>query len=606
MENKTELKTVESNAYSIKDLFSLSYTVDFYQREYVWQKKQIEDLINDLSLEFLKNWKLGDSTSATGGYDPYFMGEIVLSVKPGNIYSIIDGQQRITSFLLLMIYIIRRFGDLPFFPKSTIEPLVYKDTRGEWTFTLNVEERYECMDSLFKKGEYIAPEGKDLPVSINNLVERYNDIGECWNEKIDKNNINCFVYWLVENVFFSRVKTNNDEFAYVIFETMNDRGLSLTQIEMLRSYLLANIADRKSRSEAMETYDKTVSELSAIKLTSKSKAEFEFFKIFFRGHYANDLSQNADSKSDFVLIGQKFHRWVRENSKYLGLKSSSDFVDFIDKIAYFASKYLYIMKKIEDRKGSVSDFLYLIVNNDYGFTLQPALLLSAIAYNDSVTVVDEKIMIVSKYLTKVLSWRIWNHTQISQSAMEDKIYRLCKQLRGKTTDEIKAILATEPIELPELSDPPFLNQMNKPKIKVLLSLITEILARESNESDYMLNKDNIEVEHIWANHYEWFSDVFSNEADFNTYRNNIGDLLVLPKSFNASYGDMKYEDKVELYFSQNILAQSLCEKKYSNSPGFKAFLVRSGLDIHSYENYSRDSITERAELYRQILLWNWQ
>ena len=190
--------------------------------------------------------------------------------------------------------------------------------------------------------------------------------------------------------------------------------------------------------------------------------------------------------------------------------------------------------------------------------------------------------------------------------MEDKIYKLCKQLRGKTIDEIKSILATEPIEIPELSTPPTLNMMNKPKIRVLLSLITEIVARESNESDYMLNYDNIEVEHIWADHYEWFSDVFPNESDFNTYRNNLGDLLVLPKSFNASYGDMKYKDKVELYFSQNILAQSLCEKKYTNSPGFKNFIEKSNLDIHSYDDYTRDSITERAELYRQILLWNWK
>ena len=200
----------------------------------------------------------------------------------------------------------------------------------------------------------------------------------------------------------------------------------------------------------------------------------------------------------------------------------------------------------------------------------------------------------------------WKHTSISQSSMEDKIYKLCKQLREKTIEEIKEIFATEPIEIPELSTPPTLNMINKPKIRMLLSLITEIVARESKEPDYMLNYDNIEVEHIWADHYEWFREVFPNESDFNTYRNNIGDLLVLPKSFNASYGDMKYIDKVEQYFSQNILAQSLCKKKYANSPGFLKFIENCGLDIHSYDDYTRDSITERAELYRQILLWNWK
>lgn len=605
MESKKELRIVDSKVHSLAEIFSASYTVDFYQREYVWQKKQIEDLISDLTIEFLKNWKPEHDTTVTGEYDPYYMGEVVLSVKPGNVNSVIDGQQRITTFTLLLMYIIKKFESTPDFPKSDMERLVYKNERGAWKFTLGIDERNKCMKALYDSGSYSPPDGESMSVSIKNLVDRYNDMGECWDDRINETNINCFAYWLMGNVMFSKVWTNSDEFAYVIFETMNDRGLSLTQIEMLRSYLLANIKEDE-RQNTMNLYDQVISELASVKLSSKSKAEFEFFKIFFRGHYADNLSQSADSNSDFIVIGQQFHRWVRDKSKNLGLNTSDDYVDFINKIAFFARKYIYIMKKIENRKESVIDYLYLIINNDYGFTLQPALLLSAISYNDTEAVVNEKIKIVSKYLTKVLSWRVWRHTSISQSSMEDKIYKLCKQLRGKTIDEIKSILATEPIEIPELSTPPTLNMMNKPKIRVLLSLITEIVARESNESDYMLNYDNIEVEHIWADHYEWFSDVFPNESDFNTYRNNIGDLLVLPKSFNASYGDMEYEDKVELYFSQNILAQSLCKKKYTNSPGFMAFLERSGLNIHSYEHYSRDSIAERAELYRQILLWNWK
>lgn len=48
-------KTVESQTFPLKIIFNDKYDVDFYQREYVWQTKQIEDLISDLSTEFLKN-----------------------------------------------------------------------------------------------------------------------------------------------------------------------------------------------------------------------------------------------------------------------------------------------------------------------------------------------------------------------------------------------------------------------------------------------------------------------------------------------------------------------------------------------------------------------
>ena len=352
----------------------------------------------------------------------------------------------------------------------------------------------------------------------------------------------------------------------------------------------------------MKKFDEAVNKLANIKLNSSSKAEFEFFKAFLRGHYAEDLSQGNDN-SDFVMIGKAFHRWVHDHGALLNLKDSQSYIDFIDRIDYFSKQYLHIYECINS--GNTDDFFYLIVNNDYGFTLQPALILSAIAFNDSDEVVKEKIQVVSKYLTKVLSWRVWNQMIISQSSMESTIYALCKKIREKSLNEIKAILDTNPIELPGLNTVPNLNQQNKKKIRVLLALITEIVARESNETDYLLKKTDIEIEHIWSNHFDEHVDEFTDQGEFNTVRNNIGDLLLLPKSFNASYNDETYSVKVEQYFSQNILAQTLNEKKYANDPGFLKFKDLSGLLFKPYKEFKRASIAERAELYKQILIWNW-
>lgn len=330
------------------------------------------------------------------------MGEIVLSIKGGKRSSIIDGQQRITSLTLLLIYLVRNYGKVKNFPEE-IKKLIYDDYYGEQLFNLDVEERNECMLSLYEYGEYKL-KGTDT-ISVKNLVERYNDISECWNEQINEKNIVSFTYWLKEKVVFSRVWTNSDEFAYVIFETMNDRGLSLTQVEMLRSYLLANI-EESFRLKAMKNFDEIIRKLMNIKLASKSKAEFEFFKIYFRGHYVDDITQGRNSNSGFVQIGKEFHRWLRDNSNKLGLKTSNDFINFLNKITYFASIYEKIDKIVQSR--DTRNYLYLVVNSDYGFTLQPALILASIRYNDSDSVVEEKIKIVSKYLTKLLSWRVWN------------------------------------------------------------------------------------------------------------------------------------------------------------------------------------------------------
>lgn len=598
-----ELKIVNSEVHPLEKIFSDKFDVDFYQREYVWQRTQIEDLINDLSGEFLKCYKQGDKISDMVKYDPYYMGEIVLSTSVPGVSKIIDGQQRITTLTLILIYLLRNYKNIPKFPASRIEKLIYSDDHGEERFNLDIEDRREVMYALYKQGEYVVSEGDKY--SIKNLVDRYNDIEECWNSEIDESNVVSFTYWIMEKVMFSKVWTSSNDFAYVIFETMNDRGLSLTQVEMVRSYLLANIDNDSARIKAMNKFDAMLNKLISIKLSSKSKAEFEFFKMYLRGHYAEDFSQAKNSNSDFVRIGKEFHRWLRDNEQKLGLETDEDFVEFINKIDFFAKVYEKINNLIQGR--NTKDYLYLIVNADYNFTLQTPLILSAVKYQDTDEIVEAKIKVVSKYLSKVLSFRVWNHWMISQSTLENPIYNLCKRIRDLSVEEIASILDTNPLEAPELNNSPTLNQQNRSRLRVLLSLITEIVAANSGESDYMLNKDEpVEVEHIWSNHFEEHTDEFSDEDEFANVRNNIGDLLVLPKSFNASYGDDPYSLKVKQYFSQNILAQTLNKQKYENNPGFVKFKDESKLEFESYDEFKKANIAKRAELYKQILIWNWK
>lgn len=589
---------VNSETHPLEKIFIDKYKVDFYQRDYVWGRKHIEDLIRDLSGEFLKNWKVTDTfDDIQQRYDPYFMGEIVLSIKDGINY-IIDGQQRITTLTLLLIYLINTYKQVDDFPIDEIKPLIYKQKGGKKTFNLQIEEREDCMEGLFNNGKYDVDTDN---ASVLNILDRYVDFDECWDKKIDESNINMFVYWIMYKVMFSKVWTDSDDFAYVIFETMNDRGLSLTQIEMLRSYLLANISPDK-RIKAMQMFDDITRRLTNIKLSSKSKAEFEFFKIYLRGHYAETMSQQAGSNSDFMRIGKEFHRWVRDNETMLNLKSSDDFVDFLEKIDYYSKEYEYLHSLIQKRDAN--EWLYLVVNQDYNFTLQPALILAAIAYKDDKATVDAKAKLVSKYITKILTHRVWNHWIINQSAMEAPVYELCQQIRGKSIDEITSILESKPIEIPDLNNSPRLNQQNKRKIRVMLALITAIVGKKSGEPQYVLNSDESqEVEHILCNHFEQFPE-YATEDEFQDFRNNIGGLLVLPKSFNASYGDDPYNSKVQQYFSQNILAQTLHKLKYQHNPGFVHFKNTSGLAFEPYDVFNKDSITERAELYKQILLYD--
>ena len=81
------------------------------------------------------------------------------------------------------------------------------------------------------------------PESVTNILARYADIEELFPDELNGRALPYFVDWLVENVHLVEITAYSDSDAYTIFETMNDRGLSLTPADMLKGYLLANITD---------------------------------------------------------------------------------------------------------------------------------------------------------------------------------------------------------------------------------------------------------------------------------------------------------------------------------------------------------------------------
>ena len=121
------------------------------------------------------------------------------------------------------------------------------------------------------------------------------------------------------------------------------------------------------------------------------------------------------------------------------------------------------------------------------------------------------------------------------------------------------------------------------------------------------NKKNpFEVEHIWANVFDYHSDEFDHEYDFKQARNKLGGLILLPKDINQSYGPRKYEDKLPKYFSQNILARSLNIQCYDSNPSFLSYIRNSGLNFKPYSSFTKGDLIERQQLYYSLCneIWN--
>src|SRR5690625_7156858 len=95
------MKHINSDARVTRELLSSRYEVQYYQREYSWQTKQIQELIDDLITAFYENYEEAHTQRDVRDYGGYFLGPVILTMKG----SIIDGQQRLSTITLLLIYL---------------------------------------------------------------------------------------------------------------------------------------------------------------------------------------------------------------------------------------------------------------------------------------------------------------------------------------------------------------------------------------------------------------------------------------------------------------------------------------------------------------------
>lgn len=592
------MKNIRSDAKNIHSLLdSARFAIDYYQREYRWEKKQVVELINDLSEKFLENHEPGNERSAVESYSHYFLGSIIISEKDNQRF-IIDGQQRLTSLTLLLIYIHRQMTDDE--QKWQLADLIFSQKYGKRSFNLEIEERTPCMNALFNDEPF---EESDQPESVVNIWSRFQDIDECFPDELKDNVLPFFADWLVENVHLVVITAYSDADAYTIFETMNDRGLSLTPTDMLKGYLLTNITDLKQRGAASEVWRTRIANLQKLGKDEDADA----IKSWLRSQHAKTIRERKRGAQplDFDLVGTEFHRWVRDHEeKPLGLTSSADFVQFIKQdFDFYSNWYQRIRVAAETLKPGLETIHYNAHNN---FTLQYPALLAPLQQGEKDDECLRKLRIVASYIDILTARRIWNGKSTSYSTMQYSMFQLViLKIRGKSSAELADILTQRlDEEEPFTSNDSFhLHRSNRRQIHRLLARMTDFVETRSglpsHYADYIQRRGRYgyEIEHIWADRYDRHVDEFSDPANFGNYRNHIGGLLLLPKSFNASYGDKPYADKREHYHGQNLLAKSLHEKAYEHNPGFRRFMEETKLPFRPHAEFKKADMDARQNLY---------
>lgn len=220
-------------------------------------------------------------------YGGYFLGSIIVSKRNGKNY-LIDGKQRITSLTLMLIYLYHIAAAQRLPVSDTLSPLIYSDNYGEPCFNLDIPEGLGVIRALLN-GESVNPDGHDK--SVETMYARYLDIeSEDLAVEIAPALLH-FIYWLMNNVGLIEIAaTDNDSYAYAIFETMNDRSKPLSPVNMLKAYLLAPIEDPRQRRVANEIWKQHT--LSLIYWGGEHQAERDAacIKAWLRAQYAESFA----------------------------------------------------------------------------------------------------------------------------------------------------------------------------------------------------------------------------------------------------------------------------------------------------------------------------
>ena len=429
---------IDANDKTLRDiLHSKKYSIDFFQREYKWEKKHIEQLLIDIEEAFSGSYKLGDTIKDVSNYDSYYMGPLIFCEKSG-VSSIIDGQQRLTSLTLLLIYINNLQIDRN--DKEPIDDLIFSRKHGRNSFNIDVPERFDILDAFYKNQDFTLTENSNI--TIHNIFDRFQDIKEIYPESLSGDKLPIFIDWLKEKLIFVEIIAYSDKNAFTIFETMNDRGYNLTPSEMLKGLLLSKVEKENFLIELNDIWRDNISKLHYF----SRDEDLEFFRAWFRGQYAQNMKRSSSAgtaREDFEKIGTSFHRWVKDNTKLLKLKSEENYYYFVKSDFVFYSDLYLRIKKLERYPTNGFEIVNHITNYSVAISLSYPLYLSAISKTDSEEEINEKILIVANFLERYVVLKSILNQPISQTSIRYSFFNtIIKEIRDLNVVELESNLKT--------------------------------------------------------------------------------------------------------------------------------------------------------------------
>lgn len=566
----------------LENCFKNFYIVPDYQREYIWEERQVNQLLSDVFDEFDNN-----------RFKEYFIGSTVVFKDNNGVYELIDGQQRTTTLFLIICalkYIYTDWG----LETDTLDRMIKDktvDALGDSVDKFKLELQYEDSSNILTKISSLSDRPNNLKGSADRLFNAYETIIIFLTQNFDKNNsdqLKKFFVYLYRKLKFIQIETPEINDALKIFETINERGIGLNPMDLLK-----NLIFRQVKRDDFNKLNSKWQQLVKI-LADNNEKPLRFLRYFIMANYKVN-----NSKGDEILREDEIYKWIiKPENKYQCNYEKEPF-DFVNFLIENAETYVAFFRGAD--KYGQNIFLDNIKKLGGGSFRQHLILLLA-GRNLSKELFDH---LAKQIETLVFFYFI---TRESGKVFERNFSKWSKDLiKIKTADELNVFIE-EKIE-PEIYGrrdyfkTSFMNlnqnSVQQYRIRYILAKISQYVEHQRQGAYIPQVLDNyitkgIEIEHILP----FTPDNNLKEKigeDYNDLKIKLGSLTLLEKSINASIGNRDfYNHKVSEYAKSSIyLTKSISKLE---NVGKDTAVTRLNDRLESYDEWNGLTIMSRQEL----------
>ncbi|OOP88221.1 DUF262 domain-containing protein [Helicobacter pylori] len=581
-------ESIEGKAYQLKDIlateFEAYYQIPIYQRPYQWIEENCEKLLDDL-LSSYECYKESD----------YFCGSLVLiaigtdSATNAKTYDIVDGQQRLSTFILLAKVLATLYNNEVLNDKTSRDFLEKSlgDTDGEKRkrLTFNAMGLNAKDDFVYALEHFNDSQASKNKNNKNNYLKNAVCLKNYLKEKEIKD-INHFIKWLYFKVVFIKTTCPNISMALRIFSVLNARGLPLHAIDIFKAELLKKLANKKDQEEFVFRWNalrqKCSENESKFPKRKENKREKNAAEILFSWYLAY-LNPVTGAKSMEERLADQFEKLNKPPLEYL--KGIEDFYNAYCKVLEMQDWHAHLLSYL------ASDFWRII-------------LCTSILHHYS----DQDIETLKELLVKFY-YQNWVAEQ--KEPKKQTNCNIIKALKEKQSVENIASIVKKYFKdenttqrfKENLQDDHLYEKHKRASknswLRPILILVEYFMSDDPRPK--RIEKNDFHIEHILPQNpdpsSQWVKD-FS-EEERGLYTHSLANLTLLGGTKNAQASNLDFKEKKEIYMGNAV---KLGKDKRGREKPFKVMTCyKMTIDVAQYTEWTPKSLEKRKEELIKII-----